>query len=125
MARKLKTSVHVVERDDKGNVTNSGTFGPDDDLSTKENSWVEKVITNPDVWADGSDDDPDPADSDAQLIQAPNGGEGLEGSTQLNYDGMDLNGLRSELKSRDLSTSGNKPELVSRLRDSDRDRLNK
>ena len=59
MARKLKTYVHVVERDDKGNQTNSGTFGPDDDLSKPENSWVEKAITNSDVWKDDPSDDSD------------------------------------------------------------------
>ena len=52
MARKLNTYVHAVEKDDKSNVTNSGTFGPDDDLSKPENGWVEKAITNPDVWED-------------------------------------------------------------------------
>jgi hypothetical protein len=52
---KLNTHVHVVERDDQGNVTNSGTFGPNDDLSRPENAWVEKAITNPDVWEQGSD----------------------------------------------------------------------
>jgi hypothetical protein len=50
MAKKLNTSVHAVERNDKGEVTNSGVFGPDDDLSKPENTWVEKAITNPDVW---------------------------------------------------------------------------
>lgn len=51
MAKKLKIHVHAVERDDKGNVTNSGVFGPDDELP----SWAEKAITNPDVW-DGTAD---------------------------------------------------------------------
>jgi hypothetical protein len=56
MARKLKTFVTAHERDDKGELTGvSGTFGPDDDLSKPENSWVEKAITNPDVWDDGED----------------------------------------------------------------------
>jgi hypothetical protein len=58
MAKKLKVHVHAVERDDQGNTTNSGTFGPDDDLSKPENAWVEKAISNPDVWEDGQDDEP-------------------------------------------------------------------
>ena len=118
---KLKTYVHVVERDDKGNVTNEGTFGPDDDLSKKENRWVAKAITNPDVWADG--EAPDPDDEDAQLITAPNGGEGPEDSTQLNYDEMSLADLRAESQRRELATSGNKADLVERLRKDDKDRL--
>ena len=64
MAKKLKTFVHAVERDDKGALTGrSGTFGPDDDLGKAENTWVEDAITNPDVWQDSRDDRPaaDPA----------------------------------------------------------------
>lgn len=57
MAKKLNTYVHAVERNDKGEITNQGQFGPDDDLSKPENAWVEKAITNPDVWVDGKDDD--------------------------------------------------------------------
>lgn len=53
MARKLNTYVHAVERDDKGNTTQSAVFGPDDDVP----SWAQKAITNPDVW-DGEADEP-------------------------------------------------------------------
>lgn len=52
MTKKLNTYVHAVARDDKGNVTNTGTFGPDDDLSKPENAWVADAVTNPDVWED-------------------------------------------------------------------------
>lgn len=54
MAKKLNTYVHAVEVNDKREITNQGTFGPDDDLP----DWAEKAITNPNVWAD-SDDKPD------------------------------------------------------------------
>lgn len=57
MAKKLNTFVHVVERDENGNTTNSGTFGPGDDLSKPENAWVEKAITNPAVWDDDGEGD--------------------------------------------------------------------
>lgn len=55
MPKKLNTYVHVVERDDDGNQKNAGVFGPDDTLP----AWAVKAITNPDVWAEGSDDDSD------------------------------------------------------------------
>lgn len=58
MSKKLNTHVHVVERNDKGELTGkSGTFGPDDDLSKAENAWVEPAISNPDVWQDGTVDE--------------------------------------------------------------------
>jgi hypothetical protein len=44
---KLKTYVHVVELDDKGNPTSrQDTFGPDDHVP----DWALASITNPDVW---------------------------------------------------------------------------
>lgn len=46
--RKLKTFVHVVERDEDGTQINAAMFGPGDAVP----SWAEKAITNPDVWAD-------------------------------------------------------------------------
>lgn len=55
MPKKLNTFVHVVERDEDGNQGRSGIFGPDDKLEP----WAAKAITNPDVWAEGSDDDSD------------------------------------------------------------------
>jgi hypothetical protein len=52
--RKLNTTVHAVEVDEKGQQTGQqGVFGPDDDLP----GWARKAITNPDVW-EGSDDEP-------------------------------------------------------------------
>lgn len=77
---KLNTFVHAVERDDRGDVTNSGTFGPDDDLSKPENSWVPGAITNPDVW-EGSGQDAKTVSSDADqsarpVRSAPNGKAG-------------------------------------------------
>lgn len=54
--RKLNTYVHAVERNDKGEITNQGVFGPDDDLSKPENAWVENAITNPDVWEGAGED---------------------------------------------------------------------
>lgn len=74
MARKLRTFVTVHRRDDNGDLTGeSGTFGPDDDLSTAENSWVEKAITNPDVWDDGNDQEEKagPEAQDASQDSAP------------------------------------------------------
>ncbi len=61
--RKLKTFVHAVERDDKGNETNNAVFGPNDDVP----AWAQKAITNPDVWADDSDEpeEPQAAQSDS------------------------------------------------------------
>lgn len=57
MPKKLNTYVHVVERDDTGNQTNAGTFGPNDTVP----DWAVRAITNPDVWAqDGDDEDPGP-----------------------------------------------------------------
>jgi hypothetical protein len=55
MAKKLKLFVHAVERDEQGNTTNSGVFGPDDTVP----AWARKAITNPDVWGDGEDDTDD------------------------------------------------------------------
>lgn len=52
MARKLNTYVHAHAVDDKGNVQ-SQVFGPGDDVP----DWARKAITNPDVWADGSEGD--------------------------------------------------------------------
>jgi hypothetical protein len=44
---KLNTYVHVVERNQLGELTGrGGTFGPDDELP----DWAEAAITNPDVW---------------------------------------------------------------------------
>lgn len=54
MAKKLKTFVHVVDRDDRGNELHNATFGPDDTLP----EWAVKAITNPDVWADDGDEEP-------------------------------------------------------------------
>jgi hypothetical protein len=119
MAKKLNTYVHAVQRDDQGNVTNSGVFGPDDDLSG-DNAWATKAITNPDVWADGDDDDPD--DEDTHVIQSPTGGTGLEGSTSLNYDELHPQALRAEARRRELPATGSKDELVERLRADDRER---
>ena len=65
MAKKLATYVHVVERDDEGNTTNQGVFGPEDDLSKPENAWVEKAITNPDVWQEAGDEPDKAADAPA------------------------------------------------------------
>lgn len=70
MSRKLNTSVHVValsDPDARGNreVTNQGVFGPDDDLP----GWAEKAITNPDVWADSSEDGP--AQAEAKEASTP------------------------------------------------------
>lgn len=48
MARKLNTYVHVGDK----------RYGPDDDVPAN----VAKQITNPDVWADGSEED----DTDAE-----------------------------------------------------------
>lgn len=53
MPKRLNTFVHVVDRDADGNELHNATFGPDDKLP----AWAVKAITNPDVWADGSDDD--------------------------------------------------------------------
>lgn len=61
MAKKLKTFVHAVERDENGNTTNAGTFGPGDDLSMPDNAWVEKAVTNPDVWEDSGAEEAPPA----------------------------------------------------------------
>jgi hypothetical protein len=72
MAKKLNTYVHAVEKDDKGEVTNQGVFGPDDDLAKPENAWVEKAITNPDVWDNGDSESDEPAGSrDAAPKPAP------------------------------------------------------
>lgn len=73
MAKKLNTYVHAVERNDKGETTNQGVFGPDDDLSKPENSWVEKAITNPDVWDDGQRGD-EPAQQPAKTARPRQGG---------------------------------------------------
>ena len=54
MGKKLNTYVHAVARDDQGNVTKSGVFGPND----KVPDWAVKAIENPDVWTDDSDDEP-------------------------------------------------------------------
>jgi hypothetical protein len=59
VAKRLNTYVHVVEKNDKGEITNQGQFGPDDDLSKPENAWVEKAVENPDVWADDKADTKD------------------------------------------------------------------
>lgn len=48
MAKKLNTYVHVIGRDNDGNQTNAGVFGPDDTVP----EWAAKAITNPDVWAE-------------------------------------------------------------------------
>lgn len=122
MVKRLNTYVHVVEKNDKGEITNQGVFGPDDDLGKSENAWVTKAITNKSVWAHGSGDEPDP-DDDAQVITPQNGGEGIEGSTQLNYDEMSLADLRAETQRRELATSGNKADLVERLRKYDQEQL--
>ena len=46
-AWKLRTHVHVVERDSDGGLTGrSGTFGPGDEVP----DWAVVAITNPDVW---------------------------------------------------------------------------
>lgn len=55
MPRKLNTFVHVVARDDEGNQTNAGVFGPDDTLP----AWARDAITNPDVWAESPEGDED------------------------------------------------------------------
>ena len=70
MAKKLKTHVHAVERNDQGEITNQGTFGPDDDLSKPENRWVEKAVSNPDVW-EGSDDQADAAEDQNAKPRTP------------------------------------------------------
>jgi hypothetical protein len=65
MVKKLNTYVHAVERNDKGEVTNSAVFGPDDDLSKPENAWATKAISNPDVWDDGQGDKAEAGDKQA------------------------------------------------------------
>ena len=70
MPRKLNTYVHAVETNDKGEITNQGVFGPDDDLSKPENRWVEKAITNPDVWQ-GSDEQADAVDDQNTKARPP------------------------------------------------------
>lgn len=51
---RLNTYVHAVEYDDKGQRTGrEQTFGPDDDMSAKDNEWALASISNPDVWAEG------------------------------------------------------------------------
>lgn len=69
MARKLNTFVHAVERDDKGNTTNSAVFGPNDTVP----GWARKAITNPDVW-DGEDGDEEEDDAS----ERPAGNASLE-----------------------------------------------
>lgn len=61
MARKLNTFVHAVERDDKGNTTNSQVFGPNDTVP----GWARKAITNPHVW-EGDDEDGDGDDDPSE-----------------------------------------------------------
>ncbi|MEU8186018.1 hypothetical protein [Micromonospora carbonacea] len=79
MAKKLKTYVHVAERDDEGALTGrAGTFGPDDKLEP----WAERAITNPDVWADGDEaDDPAP-DGSANTDSMPAGGQPSKATRQ-------------------------------------------
>lgn len=68
MAKRLITTVHVIERDDKGNETNRGVFGPDDTVP----AWAEKAITNPYVWEGAEAEDADPGGGPA----TPTGGTG-------------------------------------------------
>jgi hypothetical protein len=70
MAKKLKTFVHAVERDEQGTTTNSAVFGPDDTVP----AWARKAITNPDVWDDGEDD----GDDDGDLSERPAGNASRE-----------------------------------------------
>jgi hypothetical protein len=48
----LISRVTVHRKDDKGNVVESATFGPDDDLP----KWAVDAIDNPDVWEGGGTD---------------------------------------------------------------------
>ncbi len=51
---RLNTYVHAVEYDDKGARTGrEQLFGPDDDMSAKDNEWALASISNPDVWVEG------------------------------------------------------------------------
>lgn len=74
MTKRLMAYVHVAERDADGQLTGrEGTFGPEDDLSTEDNSWVEAAITNPYVWEGAESDAPtsqtaDPADADTGVV---------------------------------------------------------
>jgi hypothetical protein len=50
---KLNTFVHAVEFDANGARTGrERVFGPEDDLSARDNEWALSAITNKDVWAD-------------------------------------------------------------------------
>lgn len=70
MPKKLNTFVHVVARDDDGNEVHNATFGPDDKLP----AWAVKAITNPDVWAEGSNDEPEPVAEDNEELPAESAG---------------------------------------------------
>lgn len=54
--------------------------------------------------------------ADLEAAQRPPSGDG---PAKPDYDDLTLPNLRSELERRDLPTSGNKPELVARLREHD------
>lgn len=72
MGKKLNTYVHAVERDDQGNTTRSQVLGPDDTVP----GWAQKAITNPDVWADESDEDTDDGDTTEGSGEPPRAGKG-------------------------------------------------
>lgn len=65
MAKKLNTTVHVL--DDEGA---THVFGPGDDVPT----WAAKKITNPHVWEGG--------DEDEAAAPAPRSGRGRRGEAK-------------------------------------------
>lgn len=92
----LGSYVHITKEDGSVVVLEPGQAVPD---------WAAEIVTNPKAFADQTVE----TESEDESEEEESGG----------YADLDVEGLKSALKDRELPVSGTKPELIARLEQDD------